>query len=71
MSNTQYCFVDRKLLINALENNNLENNELKNDDENFFDEIVDDKCDDEIIIHVFSQFKKKNTLLTRFLVVMF
>jgi hypothetical protein len=35
------------------------------------DEIVDNKCDDEVVIYMFSQFKKKNTMLTRFFVIMF
>jgi hypothetical protein len=59
MSNIQRCFVDRELSIDALENDNFKNDELENDDEDLLDEIVDDKCDDEIITHVFSQFKKK------------
>ncbi len=50
--------------------NNFKNDELENDDENLLNEIIDDKCDDEVITHVFSQFKK-NTLLTRFFVMMF
>jgi hypothetical protein len=51
MSNIQRCFVDKKSSINELKNDDFEN-----DDENLFDEIIDDKCDDEVIIHVFSQF---------------
>ncbi len=70
MLNVQCCFVNRKLSIDALENNNLENDKLENDDESLFDKIVDDKCDNEVITHVLSQFKK-NTLLTRFFVMMF
>ncbi len=58
MLNIQRYFVNEELLINKLENNNLKNDKLENDDENLLDEIVDDKCDNEIIIHVFSQFKK-------------
>ncbi len=44
------------------ENSDLENDQLENDDENLFDEIIDGKCDDEIIIHVLSQFKKKHVI---------
>ncbi len=62
MSNVQCCLVDKKLLIDALENNNLENDEFENNDENLFDEIVDDKCDDEVITYVFSQFKEKHVV---------
>ncbi len=51
------------MLIDEFEIDDLENDELddefENDDENSLDEIIDDKRDDEIIIHVFSQFKKK------------
>ncbi len=42
--------------------NNLENDELEDDDENLLDEIVDDKCDDEVIIHVLSQFKEEHVV---------
>jgi hypothetical protein len=63
MLNIQRCFVNWKLLIDEFEIDDLENDELddefENDDENSLDEIIDDKRDDEIIIHVFSQFKKK------------
>jgi hypothetical protein len=69
MSNVQRCLVDKRLSIDALENDDFENDELENDDENLLDEIIDDKCDDEVITHVLSQLKK-NTLLTRFLVMM-
>ncbi len=33
--------------------------EFENDDENLIDEIIDDKCDNEVITHVFSQLKKE------------
>jgi hypothetical protein len=41
---------------------NLENNEFENDNENLLDEIVDDKCNNEVITHVLSQFKKKHVV---------
>ncbi len=66
MSNVQRCFVDKKLSINALKTDNFENDELENDDEDLLDEIIDDKCDDEIITHVFSQFKEKHVVDTFF-----
>ncbi len=59
MLNVQRCFVDWKLSIDELE---IENDELENDDESLLDEIVNDKCDDEIVTHVFSQFKKKHVV---------
>ncbi len=62
MLNVQRCLVDWELSIDELEMNNLENDELENDDENLLVEIIDDKCDDEVIIHVFSQFKKKHVV---------
>jgi hypothetical protein len=62
MSNVQRCLVDKKLSIDALENNNLEDDELENDDENLLDEVVDDKYDDEVITHVLSQFKKEHVV---------
>jgi hypothetical protein len=65
MSNIQRCFVDRKSSIDKLKNNKFENNY-----ENLFDEIINNKCDDKIITHVFSQLKK-NMLLMRFFVMMF
>ncbi len=57
MSNVQRCFVNKKSLIGELESDDLENN-----DENLFNEIIDNKCDDEIITHVFSQFKEKHVI---------
>jgi hypothetical protein len=57
MLNVQRCFVDKESSINEFEKNNLEN-----DDENLFNEIIDDKCDDEVITHVFSQFKKEHVV---------
>ncbi len=57
MSNVQRCFVDWRLSIDELKNDNLES-----DNENLLDEIVDDECDDEVIIHVFSQLKKKHVV---------
>ncbi len=54
MSNVQRCFVDKKSSIDEFKNDDFEN-----DDENLLDEIIDDKCDDKIITHVFSQLKKK------------
>jgi hypothetical protein len=50
------------LSINELENDDLENDKFKNDDESLLDEIVDDKCDDEVITHVLSQFKEKHVV---------
>ncbi len=57
MSNVQRCFVDKKSSIDELKNDDVEN-----DDESLFDEIIDDKCDDEVIIHVFSQFKEEHVV---------
>ncbi len=54
MLNVQRYFVDWELSIHEFENDILENDKLKNDDENLFDKIVDDKCDEEVINHVFS-----------------
>ncbi len=62
MLNVQRCFVNWKLSINEFENNIFENDELENDDENLFNEIVNDKCNNEIITYVFSQFKKKHVV---------
>jgi hypothetical protein len=62
MSNVQRCLIDKELSIYAFENDNFENDELKNDDESLLDEIVDDRCDDKIIIHVFSQLKKEHVV---------
>ncbi len=62
MLNIQCCFVDWELSIDELKNDDLEKNKFENDDENFLDEIVDDKCDDEVITHVFSQFKEKHVV---------
>ncbi len=49
MSNVQRCLVDKKSSIDELENDDRED-----DDESLLDEIIDDRCDDEVIIHVFS-----------------
>ncbi len=57
MSNVQRCFVDWRLSIDEFKND-----ELENDNENLLDEIVDDKCDDEVITHVFSQLKKEHVV---------
>jgi hypothetical protein len=54
MSNVQRCFVDWKSLIDKLEIDDLESDEFENDDESLLNEIIDDKCDDEVIINVFS-----------------
>jgi hypothetical protein len=62
MSNVQYCFVDWRLLIDEFKNDIFKNDEFENDDENLLDVIVDDKCDDEIITHVFLQFKKEHVV---------
>jgi hypothetical protein len=62
MSNVQRCLVDWELSIDELETNNLEHDEFENDDENLLDEIIDDKCDDEVITHVFSQFKEEHVV---------
>ncbi len=48
--------------INEFENDDFENDEFENNDKNLLDEIVDDKCDDEVITHVFSQFKEKHVV---------
>ncbi len=55
-----------------LENNDEDLLEFENDDdnENLLDEIIDDKCDDKIITHIFSQFKEKH-IIDAFLVMMF
>jgi anaerobic ribonucleoside-triphosphate reductase len=55
--NVQNCFVHWKSWINWFENDEIEINDLKN-----LFEIIDDKCDDEIIIHVFLQLKKKHVV---------
>ncbi len=52
MLNVQNCFVHRESWIDWLENDDLKN----------LFEIIDDKCDDEIIIHVLSQLKKKHVV---------
>ncbi len=57
MSNVQRCLVNKKSSINEFESDDLEN-----DDENLLDKIIDDKCDDETITHVFSQFKEKHVV---------
>ncbi len=57
MLNVQNCFVHWKSWINWFENDEIEINDLKN-----LFEIIDDKCDDEIIIHVFLQLKKKHVV---------
>ncbi len=62
MLNVQRCFVDWELSIDELENDDFEDDELENDDENLFDEIIVDKCDDEIITHVLSQLKKEHVV---------
>ncbi len=49
-------------MIDEFEDDDLENDKLKNDDEDLFNEIVDDKCDDEVITHVFSQLKEKHVV---------
>ncbi len=54
MLNVQRCLVNERSSIDKLENDDLED-----DDENLLNEIIDDKCNDEVITHVFSQFKKK------------
>ncbi len=62
MSDIQRCFVDWELSIDELEDDDLENDEFENDDKNLLDEIVNDKCDDEVITHVLSQFKEKHVV---------
>jgi hypothetical protein len=60
--NVQRWFVDKESSIDELENSEFKNDELENDDESLLNEIINDKCDDEVIIHVFSQFKKKHVV---------
>jgi hypothetical protein len=48
------------LSIDEIKNDDLKNDKLESDDEDLLDEIVDDKCDDEVIAHVLSQFKEKH-----------
>ncbi len=62
MSNVQRCLVDWELSIDELENDDLKNNALENDNESLLDEIVDDKCDDEIITYMLSQFKEEHVV---------
>jgi hypothetical protein len=64
VSNVQNWLVDWKSWFDELENNDEDLLELENDDdsENLLDEIIDDKCDNEIITHVLSQFKKKHVV---------
>ncbi len=57
MSNVQRYFVNKRLSIDEFKSDDLEN-----DDECLFDEIIDDKCDDEVITHVFSQFKEEHVV---------
>jgi hypothetical protein len=57
MSNVQNCFVHWKSWIDWLENDEIEIDDLRNLFEN-----IEDKCDDEIIIHMFSQFKKEHVV---------
>jgi hypothetical protein len=45
-----------------MSNRELEDDELESDDEDLLDEIVDDRCDDEAIAHVFSQLKEKHVV---------
>ncbi len=49
MSNIQGFFVDWESSIDEFEIND----EFENDDEILFNEIIDDKYDDEIIIYIF------------------
>jgi hypothetical protein len=64
MSNVQDYLVNWKSWNDWFENDEIEIDDLRN-----LFEIIDDKCDDEVILYVFSQLKK-NTLLTRFFVIM-
>ncbi len=50
------------LLIENRETINSKTTKIEIDDLKNLFEIIDDKCDDEIIIHVFSQFKKKHVV---------
>ncbi len=43
-------------------NNELSDEFLSDELNVLIDEIIDDKCDDKIIIHVFSQLKKKHVV---------
>ncbi len=57
MLNVKDCFIHWKSWIDWLENNEIEIDDLKD-----LFEIIDDKCDDEVIIHVFSQFKEEHVV---------
>jgi hypothetical protein len=57
MLNVQRCFVDEKSSIDELENDDFENN-----NESLLNEIIDNKYDDEIVIHVFLQLKKNHVI---------
>ncbi len=57
MSNIERCFVDERSSIDKFKSD-----EFENDDESLLNEIIDDKCDDEVLIHVFLQFKKEHVV---------
>jgi hypothetical protein len=54
MLNIQDCFVDREFWFDELVNDELSDEFLNDELSVLIDEIIDDKCDDEIIIYVFS-----------------
>jgi hypothetical protein len=55
--NVQNCLVHWKSCVDWLENDEIEIDDLRN-----LFEIIDDKCDDEVIIHVFLQLKEKQVV---------
>ncbi len=57
MLNVQDCLVHWKSWVDWLKDDEIEIDDLKDLFEN-----IDDKCDDEIIAHVLSQFKKEHVV---------
>jgi hypothetical protein len=57
MLNVQDCFVHWESWIDWLENDEIEIDDLKN-----LFKHIDDKCDDEIIIYVLSQFEEEHVV---------
>ncbi len=63
MLNVQDCFIHWKSWIDWFENDKIEiDDEIEIDDLKNLIEIIDDKCDNEVIIYVLSQFKKKHVV---------
>jgi 6,7-dimethyl-8-ribityllumazine synthase len=62
MSNDQDYLINREFWFNEFVNDELNDEFLSDELSVLIDEIMNDKCDDEIITYVLSQLKKKHVV---------